>query len=143
MLSQKIDAKTSLWLFTCLVTGFILAPMIVGGASKDWTSRLTVVLSVSLAAAILGVVVKSKEFALLCAVMLTWPALGYALLVVLLRAIAPDGGASHVNTSVAKVIAFAAVMLLLAPAVTLGVRTVAGPKQDALEDLAARVKLEA
>jgi hypothetical protein len=144
MLAQKIDAKTSLWLFTCLVTGFILAPMIVGGAGKDWLSRLTVLLSVALASGILGVVVKSKEFALCCSVMLTWPAFGYALLVVLLRAIAPDGGASHTSASIVKVIAFAAVMLLLAPAVTLGVRTFAGPKQDtALADLAARVKLEA
>ena len=144
MLSQKIDVKTSLWMFTCLVTGFILAPMIAGGAGKDWLSRLTVVASVALAAAILGTVVKSKEFALCCSVMLTWPALGYALLVLVLRTAAPDGGATYTSASIIRVIAFAAMMLLLAPAVTLGVRAVAGPKDDlALAGLAARVKLEA
>jgi len=144
MWAQKIDAKTSLWLFTCLVTGFVLSPMIVGGASKDWVSRLTVVASVALASAILGAVVKMKEFALCCSVMLTWPAFGYALLVVLLRAIAPDGGASHTQASVLQVIAFAAVMMLMGPAVTLGVRAVAGPREStALADLSARVKLEA
>jgi predicted neutral ceramidase superfamily lipid hydrolase len=144
MLSQKVDAKTSLWMFTCLVVGFVLAPMIVGGASKDWLSRLTVVAAVALASAILGAVVKSREFAVMCSVMLTWPALGYSLLVLVLRAVAPDGGASHTSASIVKVLLFAVVMMLLAPAVTMGVRMVAGPRDDsALAELAARVKLEA
>jgi hypothetical protein len=76
--------------------------------------------------------------------MLTWPAFGYALLVLALRAFAPDGGASHTSASIVKVLGFAGVMLVMAPAVTYAARLSAGPKEStALDELAARVKLEA
>lgn len=143
MLGQKIDVKTSLWLFTCLVTGLFFAPMIVGGASRDWSSRLTVALTVTLAASILGVVVKSQPFALCCSAFLTWPALGYALLMFLLRGMSNEGAVSQTAVPVVNIVTFAATMMLLAMPVTFAVLKFSAPKASAASDLAARVKLEA
>jgi len=114
-LGQKIDGKTSLWLFTCLVSGLFLAPMIVGGANQDWFNRLTVVLCVALAAAILGAVVKQLSFALCCSVLLTWPAFGYALLAFGLRRLASADAAAGVSP--VSVLFFAGVLVALSPSV--------------------------
>ena len=143
MLGQKIDAKTSLWLFTCLISGLFLSPMIVGGASRDWPSRLTVALVVTLAAAILGSVVKNPQFALCCSVLLTWPAFGYALLLFLLRGIATESQVSQTAIPLVSILAFATTMMLLSPAVTMLVGKFAGPKPSPVAALAARVKMEA
>ena len=143
MLGQKIDLKTSLWLFTCLITGLFLSPMIVGGAARDLASRMTVALTVTLAAAILGAVVKSKEFALCCSVLLTWPAFGYALLMFLLRNLASEDQVSKSAVPLLSIVAFATLMMLLSPPVTMLVGKFAGPKTGPVADLAARVKMEA
>ena len=143
MLGQKIDAKTSLWLFTCLVTGLFLSPMIVGGAGRDWASRLTVALTVTLAAGILGAVVKNSQFALCCSVLLTWPAFGYALLLFVLKGLAAEGQVSQTAVPLVSILAFATTMMLLSPPVTMLVGKFSGPKTNAAADLAARVKLEA